>query len=159
MDLLPGLDKPTLSHPFSAFNSFPGYLGKQFFADQGILFGTLVVAPAAASLDESRFGIEGASRPIRFTHFQKDRLRAAAAGEVEQFLYQSRAQAAALHRAGDHDVLNFPFRSQVSADDETLNRVFADHQDGARGFGEDPMVLGFAPVRGGGGAALQLQQG
>ncbi|MFI5111002.1 MAG: hypothetical protein ACHP78_19440, partial [Terriglobales bacterium] len=80
MDLLPGLDKSTLSHPFSAFNSFPGYLGKQFFADQGILFGIFVVAPAAASLDESRFGIEGASRPIGFTHFQKDRLRATAAG-------------------------------------------------------------------------------
>ncbi|HYW46473.1 MAG TPA: hypothetical protein VE959_26645, partial [Bryobacteraceae bacterium] len=144
MDLLPGLDKPTLSHPFSAFNSFPGYLGKQFFADQGILFGIPVIGLAAAGLDESRFGIEGASRPIRFTHFQKDRLRAAAAGEVEQFLYQSRAQAAALHRAGNHDVLNLPFRSQVSANDEALHRGFLDHQDGAPGFSEEPAVLGFA---------------
>ena len=159
MDLLPGLDKPTLSHPFSAFNSFPGYLGKQFFADQGILFGIFVVAPAAASLDESRFGIKGASRPIGFTNFQKDRLRAAAAGEVEQFLYQPRAQTAALRGAGDHDVLNFPFRSQVSTDDETLDGVLADHQDGAPGFGEEPAVLGFAPVRSGGGLALQRQQG
>ena len=158
MDLLPGLDKPTLSHPFSAFNSFPGYLGKQFFADQGILFGIFVVAPAAASLDESRFGIKGASRPIGFTNFQKDRLRAAAAGEVEQFLYQPRAQTAALRGAGDHDVLNFPFRSQVSTDDETLDGVLADHQDGAPGFGEEPAVLGFAPVRGAGGAAFQRQQ-